>query len=237
MSTRSGNYVIENLFEKAGPYPCYTRRIDRQNSCILWIAAIVSSIANGKFLLWQNEYNFAWCFFSENFEFTRISRYNVVMVKTATFPFGTKTVRLLRDDVFPLCQFTCHSPTTPYLFCFKMKWKIVGMFIGEIKAICNWKLFSFIITPLTFTKIITTTKIGNVQKSNSWQHLTETVRFELYFFEVFSLVRVRPTVSIDFTNKNSIQNAVKHQTTEVNNEVKYTTVDIVVDTGGFTCNN
>ena len=33
---------------------------DRQSNCILWtIAVIVSWMANGKFLLWQNEYNFA----------------------------------------------------------------------------------------------------------------------------------------------------------------------------------
>ena len=38
--------------------PCFM--IDRQNNCISRIiVAIVSSIANGKFLLWQNEYNFA----------------------------------------------------------------------------------------------------------------------------------------------------------------------------------
>ena len=48
------------------------RKNDWQNICISrTIAAIVSSIAKGKFLLWQNEYNFAlwlhaywifWCF-------------------------------------------------------------------------------------------------------------------------------------------------------------------------------
>ena len=34
---------------------------DWQNNCISQtnVAAIVSSIANGKFLLWQNEHNFA----------------------------------------------------------------------------------------------------------------------------------------------------------------------------------
>ena len=37
-----------------------TSNCDRQNNCILLtIAAIVSSIDNGKFLLWQNEYNSA----------------------------------------------------------------------------------------------------------------------------------------------------------------------------------
>ena len=43
------------------PHPTLPQRIlyGRQNNCTLWtIAAIVSSIANGKFLLRQNEYIF-----------------------------------------------------------------------------------------------------------------------------------------------------------------------------------
>ena len=36
---------------------------NRQNDCILWtIATIVFWTGNGKFILWQNEYNFALCF-------------------------------------------------------------------------------------------------------------------------------------------------------------------------------
>ena len=50
---RRSNYLEE--VELSG-----TDCIDRQNNCILWtIAAIVSSMVNGKFLLWQNEYYFA----------------------------------------------------------------------------------------------------------------------------------------------------------------------------------